>query len=156
MTLLDMLQEIQSEQIALSKHKNIMAVDLDSAGIPVSGLFKSILNIRNAGTATPQPVPSTESCLLAEYREGGPALTLPFSFSVGVVHAVDIIPEAEVNVILDHFDTTLFFMIHHPDVLVRDVELINANELCRLIPVVNTKKQPNLAQNISELINMQV
>ncbi|KAF8575245.1 hypothetical protein K439DRAFT_1665123 [Ramaria rubella] len=167
MTLLDMLREIQSEQIVLSKHENITVVDLDSASIPVSGLFKSILNIRNAGTATPQPVSSMESRLLAEYCKGGLGiLNYPFSlsvdvlpmaaFSVGVVHAADIIPEAEVNVILDHLDTMLFFMIHHSDALVHDVELINANEPRRLIPVVNTEQQPNAAQNISDLIDMQV
>ncbi|KAF8572695.1 CoA-dependent acyltransferase [Ramaria rubella] len=69
-SLLDTLRQIQSDQIVLSKHENITAADLDAAGIPVSGLFKSILNFRNAGTATLHSASSTESRLLAEYRDG--------------------------------------------------------------------------------------
>ncbi|KAF8581319.1 acetyl-CoA synthetase-like protein, partial [Ramaria rubella] len=165
-TVLDTLRQIQSEQVALSKHENITAADLDYAGLSVASLFKSILNFRNAGTATLPPASSTENRLLAEYRDGSTAgLDYPFTlsvvlssgdFSLDVVYASDIIPAAEVNVILDHFETALEFMIHHPTALMRDVELINANELQRLIPIVTTEKQLNPANNISELIEMQV
>ncbi|KAF8582905.1 acetyl-CoA synthetase-like protein [Ramaria rubella] len=84
-------------------------------------LFRSVLNIRNAGTATLKTPSSTENRLLAEYCDGSrPALT-----------------------ILLPCQSTCY-------------QKVTSIELQRLIPVVNTKKQLNSAQNISELIEMQV
>jgi Condensation domain len=46
-TVLETLRQIQSDQIDISKHENIALSDLQSEGISVSGLFKTILNFRN-------------------------------------------------------------------------------------------------------------
>jgi hypothetical protein len=44
---LDTLREIQSQQIEISKHEHITLADLVSQGIPVSGLFRSLLDFTN-------------------------------------------------------------------------------------------------------------
>jgi hypothetical protein len=44
---LETLRAIQSEQIEISKHEHIALVELISQGIPVSSLFRSLLNFTN-------------------------------------------------------------------------------------------------------------
>jgi hypothetical protein len=46
-SVIDTLREIQSEQIEISKHEHISLADLMSQGMPVSGLFRSLLNFIN-------------------------------------------------------------------------------------------------------------
>lgn len=46
-TLLETLQQIQSDQLEISKHEDISLTELQCAGIPVSNLFNTILNIKN-------------------------------------------------------------------------------------------------------------
>ena len=46
-SVLDTLREIQLEQVEISKHEHISLADLMSQGIPVSSLFRSLLNFIN-------------------------------------------------------------------------------------------------------------
>lgn len=48
-TVLETLQQIQSEQIEISKHESISLAELQAEGVPVSSLFNTILNFRNKG-----------------------------------------------------------------------------------------------------------
>jgi hypothetical protein len=78
------------------------------------------------------------------------------SFSLRVLHASEIISEAEVTVILDHFEVALLFLIEHPHESVCNVELINDSEMRRLIhDHTNPVHHPNPVQNVSELIETQ-
>ncbi|KAF8580410.1 acetyl-CoA synthetase-like protein [Ramaria rubella] len=167
-TVLDMLRQIQSDQIEISKHENITLRDLQSEGIAPSGLFKSILNFRNfPDTELVYPKVANKDPILTNLRHGSrDGLDYPFALTVDVVsgdsllvgaaYIQEIISEAEVHALLDHFEAALLFLIHHPKSSVGDVELITQNELQRLIPIFNTEKLLNPAQNISQLIEMQV
>lgn len=46
-TILETLQKIQSEQLEISKYETVSLIELQSAGIPVSSLFNTILNFKN-------------------------------------------------------------------------------------------------------------
>lgn len=46
-TVLETLQEIQSDQLEIGKHENVSLTELQSAGIPVSGMFNTLLNFKN-------------------------------------------------------------------------------------------------------------
>ncbi|KAF8587753.1 amino acid adenylation [Ramaria rubella] len=165
-TVLDMLRQVQTGQIEISKHETITLADLESEGIPVSGLFKSLLNFRNLPGADLLEGASSDR-LFAASRDGGrDGLDFPFaltvdvsssdSFYVGVGFVSEIITEAEVNAILDHFEAALLFSIHHPNERVRDVKLINDTELRRLIPDVEVDESLSPVQNVSDLIVQQV
>ncbi|KAF8579864.1 hypothetical protein K439DRAFT_1620250 [Ramaria rubella] len=67
-------------------------------------------------------------------------------------NSILIIPDAEVQVLLDHFEAALLFIMHNTRSYIDNVELLTTEEMERIMPVVKTKKQPNPAQNISELI----
>jgi hypothetical protein len=45
-TVIETLRRIQFDQSEISKHEHITLADLLSDGIPVSGLFKTLLNFR--------------------------------------------------------------------------------------------------------------
>jgi hypothetical protein len=68
-TVLETLRQIQLEQIEISKYENITLADLLSAGIPVSSLFKSLLNFRSVpGDHTHATRGSTENHLFLHPR----------------------------------------------------------------------------------------
>lgn len=46
-TVLETLKQVQTEQIEIGKHENITLGELQSEGIPVFGMFDSVLNFRN-------------------------------------------------------------------------------------------------------------
>lgn len=46
-TILETLQQIQSEQSEISKYENISLAELQSAGIPVSSMFNTLLNFKS-------------------------------------------------------------------------------------------------------------
>lgn len=48
-TVLDMLLRVQAEQLEISKHEYVSLAELQSEGIPVAGMFHTILNFRNRG-----------------------------------------------------------------------------------------------------------
>jgi hypothetical protein len=64
-TVLETLRQLQLDQIEISRYENITLADLLSAGIPVSSLFKSLLNFRNSPGDQPHP---TESHLFLHPR----------------------------------------------------------------------------------------
>lgn len=60
------LQEIQSDQLEISKHEVVSLTELESQGIPVSRIFNNILNFRNK-----QKMKRTEfERIFAKPREG--------------------------------------------------------------------------------------
>lgn len=69
----------------------------------------------------------------------------------------ELIPEAEVEAILDHFEATLWFLTHHPHEPLRNVKLINVKEMQLLIhnpgPVIGSTH--SAAQNVHSLIEAQ-
>jgi hypothetical protein len=70
-TVLETLRRIQLDQIEISKHENITLADLLSEGIPVSDLFRSILNFKNLpGDHVAEDVCSVEDRLFVKYRGG--------------------------------------------------------------------------------------
>ncbi|KAF8573006.1 acetyl-CoA synthetase-like protein [Ramaria rubella] len=171
-TVIETLRHIQSEQIEMGKHEHITLVDLHSEGILVSGLFKTILNFRNLPHHAVDVAYSPDTgTLLSRHREGGrDGLDFPFALTVDVSSANDLfldvtfvtetVSEAEVNAILDHFETALLFLMHHPDATIGDVELISDDERQRLLfgrnPLHPLDDMLSSAQNISELIECQV
>ncbi|KAF8575295.1 acetyl-CoA synthetase-like protein [Ramaria rubella] len=172
-TVIETLRHIQSDQIEIGKHEHITLADLHSEGIPVSELFKTFLNFRNLphDQAVDEASSPDAGTLFSKHREGGTdGLDFPFALSVDVSSADDLclsvsfvtdtISEAEVNAILDHFETALLFLTHHPDATIGDVELISDAERQRLLfgsnPPHPLDKLLNSAQNISELIEEQV
>jgi hypothetical protein len=60
-TVLHTLQEIQLEQIEVSKHEHISLADLISQGIPASSFFKSLLNFTNLPGDQKSPADQTGS-----------------------------------------------------------------------------------------------
>lgn len=46
-TVLETLQQIQSDQIEIGKHENVSLTELQSAGIPISNMFNTLLNFKN-------------------------------------------------------------------------------------------------------------
>ncbi|KAF8584768.1 acetyl-CoA synthetase-like protein [Ramaria rubella] len=172
-TVIETLRHIQSDQIEMGKHEYITLADLHSEGIPVSGLFKTLLNFRNLphGQAVDEASSPDAGTLFSKDREGGrDGLDFPLALSVDVSSADDLflsmafvadtISEAEVNAILDHFETALLFLMHHPDATIGDVELTSAAEKCRLLFGRNSPdplhRHLSSGQNISELIEWQV
>ncbi|KAF8574904.1 amino acid adenylation [Ramaria rubella] len=172
-TVLEFLRHIQSDQIEISKHEHITLADLHSDGISVSELFKTILNFRNipSNGAVAAPSFSTEGNLFGVVRSGGrDGLDFPFALSVdvcptedlllSVAYAVEIIPEAEVHNILNHFETALLFLMHNPHVTICDVEVISVLEKQRLLSGQNPSHPLDAllspAQNVSDLIQWQV
>ncbi|KAF8584773.1 acetyl-CoA synthetase-like protein [Ramaria rubella] len=172
-TVIETLRHIQSDQIEMSKHEHITLADLHSEGIPVSGLFKTFLNFRNFPNN--QGVEGASSAnagtLFRKEREGvRDGLDFPFALSVDVTSTDELflsvefltktISEAEVNGILDHFETALLFLMHHPDATIGDVELTSAMEKHRLLfgknPPHPLDKVLSPARNVSELIESQV
>lgn len=70
-TVLDMLRQIQFDQIEVSKHEHITLADLQSEDIPVSGLFRSLLNFRNLpGDQKSVEGHSTDNRLFHDPRSG--------------------------------------------------------------------------------------
>ncbi|KAF8587754.1 acetyl-CoA synthetase-like protein [Ramaria rubella] len=168
-TVLDSLRQIQADQIEIGKHETITLAELQAEGIAVSGLFKSILNFRNLpASEIEEGVPSSaEGRLFEERRNGGrDGLDFPFALTVdvsstnnlivGVAYVAEVILEADVTTILDHFETALLYLIRHPNERIREVELISASERQRLLPAVNIEKSLSPARNISDLIGLQV
>ncbi|KAF8584772.1 CoA-dependent acyltransferase [Ramaria rubella] len=172
-TVIDTLRHIQSDQIEMGKHEHITLAELRSEGIPVSGLFKTLLNFRNLpqDQAVGETSSANAGALFRKYREGGrDGLDFPFALSVDISSADDLflsvafvtdtISEAEVNGILDHFETALLFLMHHPDATIGDVELTSAMEKHRLLfgknPPHPLDKVLSPARNVSELIESQV
>jgi Non-ribosomal peptide synthetase modules and related proteins len=76
-------------------------------------------------------------------------------FSLEVLYSHEVISEAEVNVILDHFDAALRFLIHNSNETIGNVNLINENERQRLVSDVKIGDQLSLVQNVPELIEDQ-
>jgi hypothetical protein len=202
-TVLETLRQIQLDQIEISKHENISLADLLSEGIPVSGLFKSILNFRNFVVGqTTIANDSTEHDLFRYQRSGSIdgcayslfcratllltrscqyrlsfcklrpppvsslALTymqgidvIPHSingFSISIIYSNEAITEPEVNVILDHLEAALLFLVNHPHDNVCDVNLMNEPEWQRLVGDIPLGNRLSSAQNMSELIEAQV
>ncbi|KAF8584766.1 acetyl-CoA synthetase-like protein [Ramaria rubella] len=171
-TVLDMLQEIQSDQIEISKHDHITLADMHAENMPVSGLFRTILNFRNLpDSQIADKTPLLKHGLFETHRnDSRDGADFPFALSLDVsstddlrlmvTYVADIITEAEVNTILDHFETALLFLINQPHRLIRDVELISAGEKHRLLfgrsPPHSLDVLLSPAQNISELIEWQV
>lgn len=84
-TVIETLQQIQSEQLEINQHENISFSMLQSKGIPVLSLFDTILNFRNQvfNTAVDD---SAEDRLFHKPRKGAfgryvnfSAFCLPFS-----------------------------------------------------------------------------
>jgi non-ribosomal peptide synthetase component F len=75
--------------------------------------------------------------------------------SLAAFYSSEVACEAEVNVILDHFETALVFLANHPHDIVGDVNLINGNEQQQLVDDFNPPGSLSTAQNISELIETQ-
>jgi non-ribosomal peptide synthetase component F len=75
--------------------------------------------------------------------------------SFGATYSSEVISEAEVNVILDHFEAALIFLVNHPHDILGDVNLVNAKEQQRLVTDLSTAELLSPAQNISELIEAQ-
>ncbi|KAF8572689.1 acetyl-CoA synthetase-like protein [Ramaria rubella] len=109
--------------------------------------------------------------LFGKEREGGrDGLDFPFALSVDVSSADDLflsvafvtetVSEAEVHMILDHVETVLLFLMHHPDAAIGDVELTSAVEKRRLLfgrnPPHPLDRVLSSARNVSELIEWQV
>jgi hypothetical protein len=46
-SIIDALRNIQVDQINITKHEYITFHDIESHGVPVAGLFRSLLNFRN-------------------------------------------------------------------------------------------------------------
>jgi hypothetical protein len=67
-TVLETLRQIQLDQIEIGKHENISLADLLAEGIPVSTLFKSILNFRNVLSQTTAANDSPEDHLFRHQR----------------------------------------------------------------------------------------
>lgn len=49
LTVLEMLQQLQSEQFEIGKHESISLAELQAEGIPVTSMFNTILNLWNRG-----------------------------------------------------------------------------------------------------------
>jgi non-ribosomal peptide synthetase component F len=75
--------------------------------------------------------------------------------SVVVLYSQKIISEAEVNVILDHFEATILSLITNPHDAVGDVNLINTQESLRLIAQTHLRAHLSPAHNVAELIEAQ-
>jgi non-ribosomal peptide synthetase component F len=78
------------------------------------------------------------------------------SLSFEVNYTREVISQADVEVILDHFEAALLFLAHHPHNAVGDVNLINEKEWQRMVTDINPEGLLNPARNISELIEAQV
>lgn len=75
--------------------------------------------------------------------------------SLEVIYSNAVINAAEVNVMLDHFEAALLFLVHRPHDAVGDVNLVNENERRHLVTDLNPGDLLSPAQNISELIEAQ-
>jgi hypothetical protein len=72
-SIISTLRDIQADQIEITKHEYITLSEIQSQGIVVSGLFSSLLNIRNLPSEQRQYADDTEvpqDCLLKP-RAGG-------------------------------------------------------------------------------------
>jgi hypothetical protein len=85
-TVLETLRRIQFDQMEISKHENIALGDLLSEGIPVSGLFQSLLNFRNhVGDQRPIGDNSTDSSLFDSLRPGSRDGYVPICSTAGLI-----------------------------------------------------------------------
>jgi non-ribosomal peptide synthetase component F len=76
-------------------------------------------------------------------------------FSLSVNYSQRAISEAEVSIVLDHFEAALLFLTQHPRSAVGDVILINEQERQHLVASNYPRNPISQAQNISELIEGQ-
>lgn len=53
--------------------------------------------------------------------------------SIQTLHASEIIPQPEIDVILDHFEAALRFMLNHPNERICDVNLVSNEEKRRIL-----------------------
>jgi non-ribosomal peptide synthetase component F len=103
------------------------------------------------------------SCCFNQHTSYGPHLLqaiiatpgLNNGLSFGATYSGEVISEAEVNVILDHFEAALVFLVNHPHDILGDINLVNAKERQRLVTDLNPGELLSPAQNISELIETQ-
>lgn len=211
-SVLQLLQDIQSEQIEISKHEHITLADLISQGMPVSSLFRSLLNFINLPSNQELLASGTRSAvdhLMRNRRLGGldgygcvdaitelltnivlipgktyhsyvhlllvlqgtyahihlQTLTVTPSsidgFTLEVSYTREVISEADVEVLLNHFEATLLFLAHHPHETVGEVNLLSTEESNCLLyeynppyPIDNSLLSP--AQSVCELIEWQV
>lgn len=72
--------------------------------------------------------------------------------SITALYATDVIVRAEVDVILNHFETALRFMINHPNELICDVPLVNADEMRVIVPVVPPDPPTGLSYQLKDLL----
>jgi non-ribosomal peptide synthetase component F len=75
-------------------------------------------------------------------------------FSVTVNYRSEVISQAEIDVILDHFIAALIFLTCHPNDIIGNINLINEDEQHRLVYDMNPGEL-HPTQNISELIEAQ-
>jgi non-ribosomal peptide synthetase component F len=82
-------------------------------------------------------------------------------YALEVQYTREVIPQAEVDVILDHFEAALHFLAHHPHDTIGDVNLLSADESKRLLyewnpphPLDDSLLSP--AQNVCQFIEWQV
>jgi hypothetical protein len=87
-TVIDTMRRIQSEQIEMSKYEHITLADLQSEGIPVSSLFKTLLNFINLPGEEIQPIqrPSVD-CLFRDLRPGSRDGYAPTVTGSGLCHS---------------------------------------------------------------------
>lgn len=73
-----------------------------------------------------------------------------------VQYTREVVPEAEVNVVLDHFVTALRFLTQNPHETVGDVSLIGSKELEVLIQPKEHHSASNSYDNILQMVEAQV
>ncbi|KAF8581317.1 amino acid adenylation [Ramaria rubella] len=169
-SVLDTLRKIQLEQYVVSRHEHTALADLIAEEIPVSSLFRTLLNFVNLPGDQKEGASGQEvSCEHILWNRKAGTLDgedLPFSLTVtpwgtegfvlGVNYTRAVISQEEVSAILDHVEAAIRFIVRHPNAPISDVELVNEKELRRMIPVVNVRDELSTTQSISELIEAQV
>ncbi|KAF8580409.1 hypothetical protein K439DRAFT_1662792 [Ramaria rubella] len=169
-SVLDTLRKIQLEQNDVSRHEHTALADLIAEEIPVSSLFRTLLNFVNLPGDQKQGTSGEEDpCKQVLWNRKVGTLDgedLPFSltvtpwategFVIGVNYTTAVVSDEEVIAILDHVEAAIQYLLHHHNAPICDVELVDERELKRMMPVAKLGDQLSLAQNISELIEMQV
>ncbi|KAF8572627.1 acetyl-CoA synthetase-like protein, partial [Ramaria rubella] len=168
-SIIDTLRAIQTDQTDINKHEYITLSEIQSQSIPVSGLFRSLLNILNAPKGQQGDHDPREDLLIPNAGGIG-SIDLPFGLDVSfdardsvglyVYYQHEVISAAEVEALLDHYEMAMDHIVSEPLALVQDINLVSAKEQHRLLFGLNPPHPLHAllspAQNVSQLIEWQV
>ncbi|KAF8588131.1 acetyl-CoA synthetase-like protein, partial [Ramaria rubella] len=168
-SIIDTLRGIQIDQTDINRHEYITLSEIQSQGIPVSGLFRSLLNILNIPDKQGGGHDRREG-LLNSSTGGIGSIDLPFGLNVSfdardsvtlsVYYQHEVISAAEVEALLDHYETAMSHIVSEPLALVEDVNLVSAKEQHRLLfgrnPPHPLHALLSPVENVSQLIECQV